>query len=415
MKAINFNRAANLNHLIPPAQAMGLSVITAICLAFTSVKYTPDDAKERLLLWKDFAGEQALKSLHNLSFSISSLSTLIDYLDIDFGQGLVDGVFIPNLPLDADLFKTIHVSSPFGIKRNMTINGKTTNRVHKGVDLAIPVGTPVYSMIDGTILKAGDEGDAGNLVKIKGNLPNGDEIIVWYMHLDDIAHQVQAGTTVKSGQLIAHSGNSGRSTGPHLHLQLQVANQLVDPLAYIKNAIAQAKTASRKAYLTDEQWQIIIDGLVKREASNKWNHPGNTLCYIGGIQAGAGFLVDAGLIKPHKYIAAAKYDKWQCQFLANPDNWTEGNSYESFINNKELQIQLFKAQATKNIRKALADNVLSNQASVQDIASLVFVAHLLGLEGKRGAYDYFKKGINSTDAYGTSAKVYDEYARGLFK
>jgi murein DD-endopeptidase MepM/ murein hydrolase activator NlpD len=96
---------------------------------------------------------------------------------------------------------------------------------HNGVDYGAAIGTPVWAVADGTVTRAGRDGASGNLVCLRHM--NGLETC--YAHLSRIA--VRAGQRVSQKQVIAYSGNTGRSTGPHLHYALKRAGRFVNPLA----------------------------------------------------------------------------------------------------------------------------------------------------------------------------------------
>jgi murein DD-endopeptidase len=101
-----------------------------------------------------------------------------------------------------------------------------TGRVapHKGVDFAMPQGTPVLAVGDGEVVMAKRSGAAGYFVAIR----HGRTYTTRYMHLKKLL--VQPGQKVKRGDRIALSGNTGRSTGPHLHYEVWVNQQAVNPL-----------------------------------------------------------------------------------------------------------------------------------------------------------------------------------------
>jgi murein DD-endopeptidase MepM/ murein hydrolase activator NlpD len=99
-------------------------------------------------------------------------------------------------------------------------------RPHHGLDYVAPIGTPVSSIGDGKVTYAGWKGGYGNLVEIKH--PN--NYMTRYGHLSKIAPGIKAGKYVKMGDFIGNSGNTGLSTGPHLHFELHINNVPVDPL-----------------------------------------------------------------------------------------------------------------------------------------------------------------------------------------
>lgn len=125
--------------------------------------------------------------------------------------------FTPRWPL-----QDVVLSSFFG-NRSDPISGK--KRLHQGVDFATKVGTKVRSVAAGVVMQSGNRGSYGELIVIRH--AGGWESR--YAHLS--ARKVKTGTRVKARQLIALSGNSGRSTGPHLHLEIRRSGKAIDPLS----------------------------------------------------------------------------------------------------------------------------------------------------------------------------------------
>lgn len=109
---------------------------------------------------------------------------------------------------------TGRVSSKFGIR-----NG----RRHQGVDLALNVGTPLHCVFDGKVRFAGPKGGYGNLVVVRHN--NGLE--TFYGHMSRI--DVEVGAIVHAGDVLGTSGNTGHSTGPHLHFETRYMGLAMDP------------------------------------------------------------------------------------------------------------------------------------------------------------------------------------------
>ena len=99
-------------------------------------------------------------------------------------------------------------------------------RPHHGLDYAAPAGTPVSVLGDGKIVFAGYKGGYGKLVIIRHN--NGYE--TYYGHLSKIDKNIRSGGKVSQAQLVGNVGNSGLSTGPHLHFELRINNKPVNPL-----------------------------------------------------------------------------------------------------------------------------------------------------------------------------------------
>lgn len=107
--------------------------------------------------------------------------------------------------------------------------GERWNSFHSGMDIGKPIGDPVEAAIDGCVKEAGyNEFGYGNLVILEHQ--NG--IQTYYAHLDSI--NVVEGQTINKGQIIGTVGNTGISTGPHLHFELRVDGEPINPVEYIK-------------------------------------------------------------------------------------------------------------------------------------------------------------------------------------
>ncbi|TVP87636.1 MAG: hypothetical protein EA348_12590 [Pseudomonadaceae bacterium] len=114
------------------------------------------------------------------------------------------------------------ISSAFNLARRHPI----TRRVapHNGVDFAMPVGTPVLTTGDGIVSRTGNHPYAGKYVEIEHQ----GAFKTRYLHLHRI--EVRRGQQVERGQRIAQSGNTGRTSGPHLHYELHINGRPVDPM-----------------------------------------------------------------------------------------------------------------------------------------------------------------------------------------
>ena len=110
---------------------------------------------------------------------------------------------------------TNKISSNYGERIHPITKERT---FHKGVDIAIPTGTKLYSAVNGTVILAQYSETAGYYVKIQ----NSTGWIVTFMHMD--SYVVSVGQEIKKGDFVGYSGNTGRSTGPHLHLQVEDAS-----------------------------------------------------------------------------------------------------------------------------------------------------------------------------------------------
>ena len=112
---------------------------------------------------------------------------------------------------------SIDVSSEFGERRGLR------RRPHLGIDLRAPRGTPVAAVADGEVIFRGKKRGFGNLVMID----HGAQTVTYYAHLKDFA--VESGAVVVRGQTIGFVGRTGNASGPHLHLELRVDGEPIDP------------------------------------------------------------------------------------------------------------------------------------------------------------------------------------------
>jgi len=106
--------------------------------------------------------------------------------------------------------------------------GRRWGRMHYGSDFAAPHGTPIYATADGVITKAGWASGYGRLIKIKHDFG----IETRYAHLSKI--RVKVGQKVSRGDQIGDMGNTGRSTGTHLHYEIRVNGNAINPMKYLK-------------------------------------------------------------------------------------------------------------------------------------------------------------------------------------
>ena len=100
-------------------------------------------------------------------------------------------------------------------------------RPHEGIDVTAPMGAPIVAPASGTVVMAGKEKGYGNVVEID----HGNGIVTKYAHCSRLL--VRKGQKVTRGEVIAAVGNSGLSTGPHLHYEIHINGRVVDPLTYV--------------------------------------------------------------------------------------------------------------------------------------------------------------------------------------
>jgi len=127
------------------------------------------------------------------------------------------------------------ISSPSGLRIN-PVTGR--REFHDGIDIAAPIGTPIVAPKDGTVLAAGYSPSFGRFLRMAH--PNG--YISFMAHLHSVT--VAVGDTVYQGDQVAYSGNTGRSTGPHLHFGLFRDGQFVDPINYVDLPVSASLIAA---------------------------------------------------------------------------------------------------------------------------------------------------------------------------
>lgn len=131
----------------------------------------------------------------------------------------------PGVALQAPVSIRSPITSRFGWRPNPTGPGWDC---HTGIDYGLPEGTTVLAASAGKVVFANNGGAYGLLVRLEHD----DGLQTWYGHLSSLA--VSQGDHVDVGHVIGLSGNTGRSTGPHLHFELRIRGIPVDPLPYME-------------------------------------------------------------------------------------------------------------------------------------------------------------------------------------
>ncbi len=116
------------------------------------------------------------------------------------------------------------ITSRFGYRKSPFTSRR---EMHKGLDISAPTGTPIYATAEGKVVKIQRDNGYGKNIMVD----HGGGIVTRYAHLSGYA--VKQGEQVQRGQLIAYVGNTGRSTGPHLHYEVRLNGVPVNPLRYI--------------------------------------------------------------------------------------------------------------------------------------------------------------------------------------
>ncbi len=149
--------------------------------------------------------------------------------DLERARAIFDGLDRLNLyriavdktPLALPLKTSFRFTSPFG---------RRWGRMHEGIDLAGAYGSPIYATGDGVVVKAGWHSGYGQMVELRH--PYG--LSTLYGHLSEI--KVSVGQKVSRGDRIGDMGNTGRSTGTHLHYEVHVGSEPINPMSFIKAA-----------------------------------------------------------------------------------------------------------------------------------------------------------------------------------
>lgn len=128
---------------------------------------------------------------------------------------------------------TFSFASPYGYRIHPTLG---IAKLHEGVDLSAPLGTPIYAPADGVVITVASGASEGDYVVIEHTLSDGSVFHTYYLHqyMDQIP--VSEGQEVTAGNVIGHVGNSGRSTGPHLHFEVRdPEGNTLDPMAWLES------------------------------------------------------------------------------------------------------------------------------------------------------------------------------------
>lgn len=150
------------------------------------------------------------------------------------GGASVDGAGGLTRPYDGQF----RISSKFG-PRGPVKDAPGASRDHKGVDIAMPVGTEVKAAGSGQVVFAGKADKAGIMVTIKHDDGAHESQV---LHLSELGPGIEAGARVEAGQVIAKSGNTGESSGPHLDFRIKKHGQYIDPEPFLAGEKQSAKT-----------------------------------------------------------------------------------------------------------------------------------------------------------------------------
>ena len=163
--------------------------------------------------------EKTTKNIEEMNTNTLEVAkeNIIEKLDIDTTEAIsnINGIKIATLPI------TGTISSRYGAVSSIR------SSAHTGLDIAAPIGTPIKVVANGTVTFAAYSGSYGYLVKVD----HGNGVETWYAHTSKM--YVKMGQEVKAGDTIATVGNTGNSTGPHLHLEIRINGEHVNPQKYL--------------------------------------------------------------------------------------------------------------------------------------------------------------------------------------
>ena len=146
-------------------------------------------------------------------------------------------------PITPQLSQRIGLSSPFGTRKG---------KPHKGIDLSAPMGTDVHASLEGEVIRSElSSGGYGWVIYLK----HAGGVETRYAHHEE--NLVKKGRYVQAGEVIAKVGNSGRSSGPHLHFEIRVNGEAIDPLIVLpalSSTLSQSNLRPRRGLSLDAPW-----------------------------------------------------------------------------------------------------------------------------------------------------------------
>lgn len=165
--------------------------------------------------------EKATKALEEIQIDDLEVAkeNTVEKLNIDTTESIADinGIKVATLPV------TGTISSRYGVSSKIRVS------THTGLDIAATTGTPIKVVADGTVTFAAYSGSYGYIVKVD----HGNGVETWYGHTSKML--VKEGQAVKAGDTIALVGSTGNSTGPHLHFEVRINGEHVNPQKYLYN------------------------------------------------------------------------------------------------------------------------------------------------------------------------------------
>ncbi len=213
---------------IPFIQTIKTSFLEELNKSVTPVEIQ-EDVKEAFKKIENFTEEEfVLTDYSDEEISATVLGEGGEDVEIDNTE--IKNVSSAKYNLNFRIYKPViggEVSSEFG-ERVHPISG--TLGVHKGIDIALDEGEPIYAVFDGEVIEATYDQWNGNHIKIKHD----GEIVSVYCHCSKLF--VEKGDVIRGGEVIALVGSTGQSTGPHLHFELRINDVSYNPSYALKDA-----------------------------------------------------------------------------------------------------------------------------------------------------------------------------------
>ena len=181
-------------------------------------------------IWSNIQTKLGITVTEEQQSNADSIYNLICYGSTTGTDGWIPGAEVPFIGVDGFCSPVgssweSRVTSEFGYRTD-PFTGQPSG--HTGIDIAVPTGTPVRAALPGTVTTAAyNAGGYGYYVMID----HGNGMVTLYAHNSKLL--VRAGDTVESGDIVSLSGSTGRSTGPHLHFEVRVNGQRVNPRSYL--------------------------------------------------------------------------------------------------------------------------------------------------------------------------------------
>lgn len=187
-----------------------------------------DEKTEELLKVSDRIEDlEGIVGLGEMTIEDKKDLSLAERVDLASITGAQKAFVMQLLPNGAPLRGNFRITSEWGTRVNPVLKRR---QLHTGMDFGLPVGTPIYAPADGVAYFANNSYNGGYGIMVK--LEHAFGFSTFYAHLSKIA--VQKGDFVRRGQLIAYSGNSGRSTGPHLHYEIRYLGKDLNPRPFVE-------------------------------------------------------------------------------------------------------------------------------------------------------------------------------------